>query len=148
MTYEITQAEADALFALAKRRVDAQPIRFPDPGAKVTAELVSLDEREKFLLDINRSSVSISKITYQNRARVIVILARLDLGGAPHRNPDDTEMDCPHLHLYREGYGDKWAFPLPPEVFSNVENLWQALQDFMRYCNIVEPPLFERNLLS
>jgi hypothetical protein len=57
-------------------------------------------------------------------------------------------MDCPHLHLYREGFGDKWAFPVPPEVFSDVENLWQALQDFMRFCNIIEPPLFERNLLS
>jgi hypothetical protein len=82
MTYEITQAEADALLALEKRRVNAQPIRFPDPGTKVTTELQSLDEREKFLLDINRSSVSISKITYQNRARVVVILARLNIGGA------------------------------------------------------------------
>lgn len=147
MTYELTQSEADALFALAKRRIGIQPIRFPMPGEKITAELKSFDAREKFFLDVNRSSVSISKITYQNRVRVIIVLARLDVGGAPHRNPDDTEIDCPHLHVYREGYADKWAIPLPP-IFERIENPWQTLQDFMQFCNITEPPLFERNLLS
>jgi hypothetical protein len=37
----------------------------------------------------------------------MVVLVRLDLGGAPHRNPFDEEIGVPHLHLYREGFGDK-----------------------------------------
>jgi hypothetical protein len=37
---------------------------------------------------------------------------RLDLDGPPHRNPDDQEIPCPHLHIYRAGYGD--SGPSPP----------------------------------
>ncbi|KJU85379.1 prophage protein [Candidatus Magnetobacterium bavaricum] len=40
-----------------------------------------------------------------------IILLRLCFGGHPHRNPDDTEISSPHLHRYREGYADKWAYP-------------------------------------
>jgi hypothetical protein len=45
-----------------------------------------------------------TKATYQNSARQVIILMRLDLDRLPHRNPDDTEVPCPHLHQYREGY--------------------------------------------
>jgi hypothetical protein len=76
-----------------------------------------------------------------------VILAHLDFG-TPHRNPDDEEAGVPHLNLYREGFHDKWAFPVPVEQFSNVGDLWQTLSDFMRFCNIVEPPDFDRELFS
>jgi hypothetical protein len=27
---------------------------------------------------------------------------RLDLDAAPHRNPDDQEIACPHLYVYRD----------------------------------------------
>lgn len=75
-----------------------------------------------------------------------MILARLDFGGAPHRNPDGEEIGSPHLHLYREGYGDKWAFPVPDHHFANPNDPWLALQDFMRFCNIVEPPVIRQGL--
>ncbi len=71
---------------------------------------------------------------------------RLDFGGAPHRNPDGEEVGSPHLHLYREGYGDKWACPVPPDHFSNLDDLWLTLQEFMRFCNIAEPPFIKRGL--
>lgn len=144
---DLTQQEADGLLALAKYRVNEERHRFPDPGGKLIAEVVSADKREAFLLDVNRSAVSLSKITYQNRARKIVILARLDVDGAPHRNPDDSEIPCPHLHLYREGYGDKWAFVVPPQ-FRDLTNRIVTLDDFMSYCNIIEPPHIDSSLLS
>jgi len=53
-----------------------------------------------------------SRITYQNRGRAVVVLLRLDLKGSPLRNPNDEVIPCPHLHIYREGFGDKWAYPL------------------------------------
>ena len=70
----------------------------------------------------------------------MVILARLDFGGAPHRNPDGEEIASPHLHVYREGFGDKWAFPVPTDTFTDLADLWRTLQNFMHYCNIVELP--------
>lgn len=148
MTDELSQAEADAMLALDKRAVSDEPVRFPDPGNKISVELESRKEKERFLLDINRSYVSLSKITYQTRGRVVVILARLDIDGPPHRNPDDTEVGRSHLHLYREGYGDKWAFAVPMELFRDLSKRWETLEDFMKFCGVSEPPQFDRSLFS
>ncbi len=145
---ELTQQEADTLLALAKFRMSEERYSFPDPGGKLTIEVASEDKRESFFLDVHRSSVSLTKITYQNRARKIVILARLDLDGAPHRNPDDTEISCPHLHLYREGFADKWAYAVPAEIFADLADRIGTLHDFMKFCNVVAPPHIDSSLLS
>jgi len=71
---------------------------------------------------------------------------RLDIGGAPHRNPDGEEIPCPHLHIYREGFGDKWAVLAPEAHYSNLDDLYRTLEDFMRHCNIVEPPKIQPGL--
>ena len=144
----ITQAEADALIVLEKQRVDDTQYDYPGLGGALHIPLVSTDGRDKFVLDVSRSQVSLGKGTYQNRARGVVILARLDFGGAPHRNPDDAEIQCPHLHLYREGYGDKWAVPLPTGVFSDTNDRWQMLDDFMRYVNVTVAPNIIRGLFA
>ena len=110
----LTQAEADALIAMEKRRVDDNRYDFPMGGQSVCVLLQSADRREHFMLDLHRARINLAKVKMQNRARQVVVLVRLDLAGAPHRNPDDTEVPAPHLHLYREGYGHKWAYPVPP----------------------------------
>ena len=84
---------------------------------KVAIPLVSSDEREHFFLDINRRSRNELKVTHQNRARRTEVLLRLCAGGPPHRNPDGTEVESPHIHVYREGYGDKWACSVPSSRF-------------------------------
>lgn len=142
----LTQAEANELLAMEKRRANDDPSDYPPLGGRLTLPLTSLDRHEEFLLDISRGKISLSKVTYQNRARTVVILARLDLNGARHCNPDGEELATPHLHLYREGYGDKWAFPVPAEFFPSLQDIWKALQDFMRYCHIVEPPHIGKGL--
>ncbi len=138
-----TQSEADALLALAKYCLDQRPRDYPPRGIGQTIELFSQDKREVFLLDVERSSINLSKGKYQTRARQIVILARLCFGGPPHRNPDGEDVPRPHIHIYREGFADKWAFQLPVDDFSNQTDLWALLQDFMGYCNIVERPTFQ-----
>ena len=144
----LTQAEADALITMEKRRIDDTEWSYPDLGGNVTVPLVSTDRREPFLLDLRRGRIDLGKGTYQNRGRQIVVLARLDFGGAPHRNPDGEEIGSPHLHLYREGFGDRWAIPVPEDHFPNPHDAWQALHDFMRYCNIMEPPMIRRGIFT
>jgi len=144
----LTQSEADALIALEKHRVDDQRWDYPDLGGSISAPLVSADQREQFVLDVSRGCIDLAKGTYQNRARQVTILVRLDFGGAPHRNPDGGEIGSPHLHIYREGYGDKWAYPIPLDRFPNLGEPWLTLDDFMRYCNVVEPPAIERGLFT
>jgi hypothetical protein len=148
MADDLTQEEADALLALAKKNADDIEREIPSTGGKITAPLVSIDGRESFLFDVNQSSLVLAKVTYQTRARVTTILARLDLAGAPHRNPDDTEIGVPHLHIYREGYGTKWAIDVPADRFRDIANKQMALEDFLAYCNVVEAPILKRNLFS
>ena len=142
----VDQATADALIATPKIRANDAVSYYPGAGGYLTLPLLSHDGRESFHLDIRRGGIDLLKGTYQNRARQVLILVRLDFGGAPHRNPDGSEISSPHLHIYREGYGDKWAFEVPPDKFSQITDPWQALQDFMRFSNIVDPPNIQRGI--
>ena len=62
--------------------------------------------------------------------------------------PDDEEIPCPHLHLYREGYGDRWAMPLPAERFSDAGDPWLLLLEFMQFVNVTMPPDIRRGLFT
>jgi hypothetical protein len=144
----LTQAEADALIAMEKHRANEDRSGFPMGGQSVVLPLQSADRREQFLLDLSRGRIDLLKVKMQNRGRQVVVLARLDLGGTPHRNPDDEEIPAPHLHVYREGYGDKWAIPLPADRFPAPGDAWATFEDFMVYCNITQPPHVERGLFT
>ena len=140
---ELTQTEADHLIGLAKFRVDTRSHPYPSGGGSVSIPLVSANKREEFLLDLWRGGINVAKRRYQNRARQIVPLLRLDIGTAPHRNPNGEEIAGVHLHRYREGYGAKWAEPIPAGIFRDIEDPALTLEDFMRYCNIVEAPIIQ-----
>jgi len=147
---DLTQAEADSLFAMEKIRVDDSEWDLPDLGGKLSVPLISPDKKEHFLIDVSRGSIDLQRQKYQNRTRETIILARMCMG-RPHRNPPElggNEVGVPHLHLYREGFADRWACELPAGVFSNLNDPWQILNDFMRFCKITEAPLFRRGLFS
>jgi hypothetical protein len=137
----LSQTEADRLLALVKVLAERGPIDFPLPGTMQQLELHSEDGRDEFQIDVNRKGrIKVSKCTYQERYQVVEILLRLDIDGPPHENPDGTEVPCPHLHIYREGYGDKWAHPTPSAAFGNTSDLIQTLIDFLRYCGVRDIP--------
>ncbi len=144
----LTQAEADALIAMEKHRINEDRRDFPMGGQSLVLPLQSSDKREQFLLDLSRGRIDLLKVKMQSRGRQVVVLVRLDLGGAPHRNPDDEEILAPHLHVYREGYGDKWAIPVPADRFTATTDLWSTLEEFMRFCSITQPPHIERGLFT
>ena len=109
---------------------------------------------------VQNSKLSNMLWTY-TRYRGIIILVRLDIDGHPHTNPEVNDVpllylvpyngqtiQCPHLHLYVEGYMDKWAIPAPANEFLNTKDLYQTLEDFFRYCNIIEPPIIQRGLFA
>ena len=146
--FDLAQAEADRLFALEKRRVDDREWNYPGLGGGVSIPLTSADKREQFVLDLRRSRIDLAKGSYQNRGRRVIPLIRLCFGGPPHDNPDGTEVESPHLHLYREGYGDKWAFTVPGDRFAHLSDRWRTYQDFLEFCNIVEPPNVRRGLAA
>jgi len=142
----LSQAEADTLIQMKKYKTNDKRWDYPGLGDSISIPLTSGNKRENFLLDVNCGKIDLLRGTYQNRSRQVIILVRLDFGGQPHRNPDGKEIHSPHLHIYREGYGDKWAMPVPVNRFPNLSNLWKTLCDFMIFCNIIEQPIIERGL--
>jgi hypothetical protein len=145
---DITQTEADTLIAMEKHRVDETNWLFVGPGERLAIPLASSDKREQFILDVTRSQIRLTKATFQNRARQAIVLVRLDLDGAPHRNPDGTEIPCPHLHTYRQGFGDKWAVPAPASKYANTSDLFGTFETFMDECNVTIKPNLQKGLFS
>lgn len=146
MDRALTQSEANALIAMEKHCVDQGEVSLPSLGRRLVLDLKSPDGREKFFLDLSRGRLNVTKCTFQNRARSTIILVRVDIDGGDHYNPDGERVPCPHIHLYREGYGDKWAEPLP-SIFGNPGNLLATVFDFFAFCNVTKPPALQDTMV-
>ena len=146
----LTQAEADYLIDLEKQFTGDDLLVFDAGMFRIVRELISLDGREKFQFDAQRGSLVLKKFTFQERARVIVPLVRLDVGTTlRHRNPDDTLVTGSHIHVYREGYDVKFAVPLVgfPFHFQDPDNVVTTFEDFARYCHITRLPHIQEQLI-
>ena len=135
----LTQEEADRLLQAPKRFKHPEQLPLPSPGIRRTFVL-DLEESEsgdgELLLDVNYTALRFSKWTHQLRVQRKIILARLDVGGAPHTNPDGQKLSGTHLHLYREGANDAWARPVRPDEFPHLADPRQTLLDFLVFCGI------------
>ena len=131
----IDQATADSLINMDKEFVNAKLIAMP-----MTNEILSLNVKSKitkdtFLLDINRKGTfKLTRFTYQERYRTNIILLRLDIDTKPHVNPNGEVISPTHIHIYREGYLDKWAYPL--EGIYKIDNQNSLLQSFINFCKL------------
>lgn len=146
----LTQSEADALMALVKQFVDPPPAISIPPGADDRYELAAVAGREKFILDVLRGTLRLTRLTLNERVRASIVLARLDIDGRPHTNPDGSSVGRSHLHVYREGFEERWAIPLHevkgpdgrlllPEDPTHA----QLFGAFCAFCNIESPPLVQ-----
>jgi len=143
---ELTQEIADELLAMEKEFVLGDVLNL-HPGAKFVRELRSADGREQFLLDFFQGTLRLEKVTSNHRYARTIILARLDLNGAPHTNPDGQTIYGSHLHLYREGYGDKWAEPIDPATFSKPSDPVTSLHEFLRFLKVKNAPPIQGALI-
>lgn len=156
----LSQEESDNLLALPKFRESDERYLFPVRSELLEIPIISENGRERFQLDINRGTIRLTKCTFQNRFVKTEILARLDVDGPPHTNPhvfppplprlakyNGVKMGCPHLHIYVEDFMDKWAIPAPVEYFPNCGDLFQTLEDFENYCNIVDKPVIIQRMV-
>lgn len=139
---DISDSEALHLIKMAKRSVWAKAMPFPDIGGKLQIPVEAEREKESFFVNINRGRTSSLKVTYQTRARTLIPLARLDVG-ASHQNPDGMHIGSPHLHIYREGFADKWAYELHslPEhlafaIPARTTHIDAWFNPFLDFCNI------------
>jgi len=160
MAHFITQQDADFFFSMEKFPEEDKEYQFPLSGKKLVIPFTSTDKKESFLFDIYRGTIRISKVTYQSRVRKAYILRRLDFDGSPHQNPEaetaplpilepyiGIEVPSPHIHLYVEGFGEKWA--VPAELFLKTEDkdIYEIMIDFFQYCNVKQMPKITKILL-
>lgn len=110
---------------------------------KIVRNIKSVNDNNEFILNIRRGKIELSKMNFQTREKETnTIMLRLDLAsGGRHFNPDGKLVLCPHIHIYKDGYGDKWAYELDDKLFSNIESKTQVLQDFLKMFNVEEIPL-------
>ncbi len=156
----ITQQEADFFFGMEKYPENNREYQFPNSGGKLILSFTSADKHEKFLFDIYRGSIKITKVVYQNRVRKAYILRRSDFDGAPHLNPEveavplqllephnGKEIPSPHIHLYVEGFGEKWAVPAELLLPISGKDIYEIMEEFFRYCNVKQLPKITKTLL-
>lgn len=137
----LTDREVERLIAVTKHFVERTVINFPGFGCSLEREVCSDEGHDDFLVDVNRrGKVKRTKCSYQERYAVTDIIFRLDIDGPPHTNPDGAWVPCPHLHVYKEGFADKWAYPIDTMQFTDTNNLTKTFREFLHHCNIHDLP--------
>lgn len=160
MIHFITQKDADLFFEMEKFPEEDKIYQFPSSGEKLMLPFISADKREKFSFDISRGMIKITKVSYQSRVRKAYILRRLDYDAASHLNPEvelvpfpflepynGKEIPSPHIHLYIEGFGDKWA--VPADILMNIQgkDIYEIMIEFLKYCHVKQLPIITKPLL-
>jgi hypothetical protein len=136
----LTQTEADQFMQMVKHFLrHPSTITIPS-GTDDCYELADPNDRERFFLDVWRGSLRLSKLRFQNRVETVVVLVWLDVDGAPHTNPDGQRLSGTHLHLFKEGYDDRWAYPVDANQFTLLSDPGTTFQEFCSFCKIESPP--------
>lgn len=148
----MTNEEYNILMNYNKKFIDSTTIILPPIGkSKQRRFLKSEDSLDEFILDIDNGHGKIElKIKYMTRHQSTnTILLRLDTSGPRHYNPDGVEVPTPHLHRYVDGYGDSWAEPLDPNIFSDSTNLEGLLKSFLELFNVTNIPniIYQQSLI-
>lgn len=145
----LSDQHAQYLIGLEKLFKNAPPTNFTLPGQCSEFDLLSIDHKEAFILTINRSSTRLTgKCTYQTRTGTHIPLVRVDINPTGfHRNPNGDIIYGNHIHLYKEGYGDRFAKPLESEIeINDPQDLLGVYMGFCKYCNIEKSPSLEPSL--
>ncbi len=139
----ITQAEFDFLMKEDKLFDDlSSPIQLGPAPIQWTRQINAVTSKEVFLLDFYRGSFEVSKYTINKRYRQTVILLRYNNGGR-HTNPDGVLFEGAHVHLYREGYNDKLAFPVSEIGVDKTDSMDAVFNKIMHFCNVKKFPVIE-----
>ena len=143
----LTQIEFDFLIAQEKEFDDvAIPIQLGPAPIHWTRQINSFANKETFLLDFYRGSFELLKYTVNKRYRQTIILLRYDNEGR-HTNPDGNTIIGRHIHIFREGYNDKFAFSVSEIGVTETDQMITVFNKIMQYCNIkrfpsIEVPMF------
>lgn len=148
---DLTDAEARILIELEKVATDKR-IDIPVGAKKEHLNLARTEEPNDNIMRIyiKRGKRNINKCSFNVVYNKSITLLRLDIEpGRLHQNPDGRDVPNPHLHIYRDGYDDRYAIPAP-ECFTDTSNLAQSLYDLLGYSKVInrdEVEIFDQGVL-
>lgn len=103
---------------------------------KVTEELLSDEYGDIFKIDMRRSCIELQLVNLNTRAHDSFVLARLDINDREHKNPDGVIAPKTHIHIYKEGYGARFAYNPEDLGFTDLENVTSLILQFLDFCKI------------
>lgn len=132
----ISKETFEALMALEKHFLDDKELSLDNNW---TRDIESLSTKDKFQLDYRHSKIEIRKYSFNHRTRISVVLLRY-CAQKRHTNPDGKVFDGPHLHLFCEGYDDKFAFNVEDILGIDPLNASkeEVLEKLLEYCHIAK----------
>ena len=137
MSIDLTDSEIKRLLGMPKV-FDSVP-QLPTMLDKKSYTIRSIDSKETFLLTAERNIVFELSKSKLNTSYSREPIFRVEYNSRPHMNPDGARIGRNHVHIYKEGYGMTWAYPL--ESFDKVlfrypHDFNMLFGDFCKYCNI------------
>ena len=102
-----------------KRFVDDHA-EFPSLHEAIKLSGIGQVTQYEYLIDINRKYCQLNRITYHQRVFTNTTIIRFDSDTKPHQNPDGKKIDGTHIHVYRHGFGDSWAYELNDPVLRRI----------------------------
>lgn len=146
----ISQPEFGYLMTLEKNFTDSAEISLGPAPIRWQRELLAKKTKDAFTLHFYRGSVELKKFTYNKTVRTSIVLIRYDALGR-HTNPPGTDgksFDGPHVHLYRDGFDDKWAFPVTEIKLKEnpTPTMEEVFEKFCAYCSILDCPPIQSSI--
>jgi hypothetical protein len=140
----LTQKEYQTLMRLAKSFEDSTIIELGPAPQHWTRQLKAVASTELFKFDFNRGRLEL-RYTYNLRRNQTTVLFRYDQEGR-HTNPDGEQFSGPHVHIYKESYDDKFAYPVSEIGVLPSDSIAEVLAKVAVYCNIVDLPSIQNPL--
>lgn len=143
----LTQKEADDLIQMVKWiEQNELPVIIPLPGKINEYSALCALRKNKFTISLRRGSVASSKVTFQGRTSNNQVLLRIDICGQnkKHMNPDGSIIAGSHIHIYKEGYGERYAEPFNP----GTDSLTDVCKIFFDKFCIIDTMVYEQTLMG
>lgn len=137
----LTQAEADALLNLIKTVFRKDTFFWKSDERYDERVIADTDSSLEFVLSLKRNCFEV-RLNFRTKKNN-VILARVDSQNQ-HHNPDGSIIRGPHLHLYKEGFGEKYAEPIS---WYDHQSPINTLANFLSVINTHFPNGFSEDLL-
>ena len=139
----LKQEEADTLRMIEKYLIHPQLVKLPPAQGTTIYDICYMKDNKRYdnmNLSTYRGRKNPNKVSYRILYDKCTMLVRIDTQDATHHINPDGKIEIlpyqPHIHIYREGYGDKYAYLLP-EAFSQTDDIVTLFMEFLSYSRVI-----------